>query len=426
MLIGLLKHRLARGSLLSIFNQGIVSLSNFLTSILIAQAITPNEFGSYSLLFAGIIFLSGFQNSLITGPLRVLGVRATNAIDGEYFRAQLYLQILLVVILTLVSVVFLYLVLNISNSKLIFSFAVCLFMYQLHELFRVINLTKFALSQLIVMDVLNHVLRIGFLIILKVHNILTPAIALSVIAISCCIGAATCFKKNFIVFGSLPFLKDSLIANWNYGKWLLLETVAYTASTQIYLYMTALIVDKQTAGAFYAVQNILNMANVFLLGMMNYAIPVGRQKLIETGYKAWQKWLFQIGIVLAVMTLLVVLPISIIAKPILNYLYTPFYGQYAFLVPILSVSVMLRAVNTVLQAAFNTAGFPQVGFAAKLASGLFTILIFYPLLRLWGVAGAAVGVVFTQVIWTIVYLTYIMKNYLREERVLARLSKTLP
>ena len=84
-----------RGSALSVLDQAVCSLSNFLTGIIIARALLPEAFGVYSLYFTGILLLAGFQNALITGPARVLGVRPAGVDAGGYFGAQARLQLML-------------------------------------------------------------------------------------------------------------------------------------------------------------------------------------------------------------------------------------------------------------------------------------------------------------------------------------------
>jgi O-antigen/teichoic acid export membrane protein len=413
MLRRFVNHEATRGSVLSILDQGILSISNFLTGIFVARAVGAEDFGVYSLLFAGLMILAGAQNALITGPLRVLGVRSRGS--GAYFKAQVRLQLMLSGVLATGAILVMSFGTHLSLTA-IFTFAFCLIFFQLQELARIINLTKLTLKSLLIMDVFTNGLRIGLLLFMSVQGMLTPISALLAIALSCGVGVAIYLRWHGVKGVSTMPLSVVAAENWGYGRWILLETLAYTASTQAYLYFTALWVDKQSAGALNAVLSMLNMVNVLQLGVMAFAIPRARQKLMEYGYYVWRRWMLQVGFVLTVSTAFIMLLVTLFAKPLLVHLYTPFYGDYAYLLPVLASSYVLTALNSVLNAAFLTALLPKAGFMAKAVSGIVTLLLAYPVISKWGVAGAAVGLLATTATWSIVYLVYVYNGVLSPGR----------
>ena len=160
----------------------------------------------------------------------------------------------------------------------------------------------------------------------------------------------------------------------------------------------------------------MNAVNVLLLGVMNYAVPEARRRLIENGYDSWRTWLWRIGLLLAGSAAAFGILISIFAEMLLTLIYSPAYGEFANLMPIVAFQLFFTACNTVLSAAFRTAELPQVGFAAKATSAVVTVLIAYPLLKGWGVTGAAVGLVITQALWTAVYASCAARGALRNIR----------
>lgn len=403
-------HEATRGSLLSIVDQGIVSLSNFLTGVFVARAVGVNEFGVYSLLYVSLMVLGGIQNALITGPIRVLGIRTPEHIEKGYFHAQLKLQLLLSCVLSIgVGCVILFI--SPINRPILSVFLVSLFFFQLQEFSRITNLTKFALWRLLFLDLLTHGLRLLALGLLSTYMALTAINTFWIIALTCAIGFMfnSMFQKR--TQQTLP-LGEVATENWKYGRWILFEAIIFTISTQAYVYMMALWVDTQSAGALNAIVSLLNVVNIFQLGIMSFAIPRARLKLITYGYNAWKRWLLQVGLVLMIGTVISMAFVAIFAKPLLMNLYTPFFGTYAYLIPLLAVSYVLAAANTVLNAAFLTAQLPRVGFIAKLASGVLTLFLAYPIINRWGISGAVMGLVGTAASWTFVYLVYIYKGAL--------------
>jgi O-antigen/teichoic acid export membrane protein len=164
-----------------------------------------------------------------------------------------------------------------------------------------------------------------------------------------------------------------------------------------------------------AVQVLMNAVNVPLLGIMNFAVSEARRRLVESGYNAWRAFLWRIGLLLVGFAVAFGVGTTIFAKPLLALIYTPAYVTFASLMPIFAIQLVFAACNTVLSAAFRTAEKPQVGFAAKAAAAVVTLVIAYPLLNGWGVTGAAVGLVVTQVLWTIVYVCYVLRGALRRQ-----------
>jgi O-antigen/teichoic acid export membrane protein len=191
------------------------------------------------------------------------------------------------------------------------------------------------------------------------------------------------------------------------------ETIAFSTSTQIYFYVAALLVSTTAVGGLSAALVLMNALNILLIGVMNYAVPEARRRLIENDYDSWRSWLWRIGLLLVGAALTFGVALSLLAKPLLTLIYSPAYAAFAYLIPILAVQSVLSACNTVLLAAFRTAGMPQVGFAAQTGSALVSLLLVYPLVHAFGVTGAAVGLVLTQAVWTIVYAIYIARGTLK-------------
>lgn len=410
----------AQGSAFSILDQAVISMTNFLTGVLVARAVAPDEFGVYVLLFTGIMILSGFQNALITRPLRVLGVRAEADAAG-YFRAQIKLQIIFGSMLIIGSGFFMVLFLS-ADMWLIVSVMLCIFFLQLQELVRIINITRLHVFNFLANDVITCGLRLLALWFLAQMGFLTSAAAIAVMALSSGIGASLLLFDRKLRGGQQPPLWQVARENWNYGRWILIETLASMASMQLYLYLTALWVGATALAGLGAVQNILNFANVLVIGISSYVIPVARKKFLCEGYIAWRDWILTATFVLIAATVVMMVTATWFAEPLLAAIYTPFFVPYSGLFSLLAIAYCLMAVNTMLAIAFHTAERPQVGFIAKAFSAVITLTAAYPLLHHWGVSGAAVGMILTQVIWLVVYFYYISRGALAQKTLVTGLA----
>lgn len=266
-----------------------------------------------------------------------------------------------------------------------------------------INLTRMTLRTLLHLDIVTHGLRIGLLLAAMSLGLLSTGAVLLIIAASCAGGLAVAGWRSLPKKAPASFRQTSA-SNWRYGRWLLLETIVYSASTQIYIYLTALWIDKASVGGLSAVLLLFSVLNVPLIGLMNVLVPVARRRLLEGDHGAWRRSLMRAGMVLVAASACVGLAICTAPATLLTLLFGPSFAQYAPLVPIVAAQFVLQAFAAILSAAFRTAELPQVGFAAKALSALATLAIAYPLISQFGVMGAAIGLMTTQAIWVSVYI----------------------
>ncbi|HLK32074.1 MAG TPA: hypothetical protein VKT29_03230, partial [Terriglobales bacterium] len=83
----------AKKSFLAILDQGLISGSNFLTSILLARWLAPDQYGSYAVAFAIFILLSLIYLALLLEPMSVFGGSSYSRGLWEYTRVLLWLQL---------------------------------------------------------------------------------------------------------------------------------------------------------------------------------------------------------------------------------------------------------------------------------------------------------------------------------------------
>ena len=404
---------LLSGGVLSIVDQGISSLSNFLTVVIVARVLAPADVGVYAIIFASVMILGGIQNSFITGPLRVFHIRP-NREDSKYylrnqFKLQMYCAGILATIFFSASLSFF----DVGVKTAIASSIALIFM-QMHEFVRIVYLSKLDFKSLLFADSLCHIVRILLLFVMWYMGSLTIANTFIVLALG---GVFTSiyFVRHQEIFCLSFNLKDTIKENWRYGRWLFAETVAFSASTHFYIYMIALVLSAEMVAGFNVVQNLLNALNVLIMGGGGYLMSISRMNLVHKGYKPWKKILVLSGIIMLLLTVVIVIVLSINGEWLLGILYGEFYKEYYTLIPILGAAHCLVALNMVLSSAFRTVELPQIGFVAKVISAVFTIIFAASLLERWGLSGAAIGLIATQACWLVVYSYNIYKGKLSEE-----------
>jgi O-antigen/teichoic acid export membrane protein len=412
-----------RGGVASLFDQGLTSLSSFLTAVILAKGLSAVDFGVYTVLATLLIVLSlGVSTPLITQPLRVFGAAVPQGEAPDYFSSQLLLQTMLGLLLA--AVAFTFVVADAVDLTAAAALGLCVLASCLQEFVRVMSTARFRWSDLLIVDLLGYGGRVVVLFWLLRSGAISVTSALLTIAVTHTLAIAAHAASRERVRVGVAHLRKIARQNWQYGKWLLLESAVFTVSTQSYVFLVASQIDAAAAGMLGAAQVLVNSLNVVFLGAMNFAIPVASRRLRrDGGYFAWRRWLTFIGTLLLGVTVAISLLLSWFAAPLMSALFGEPYAEHALLVPLLCVGAALQSVGTVLSAAFRTSGSPEIGFVQHAVAALVTLFAAYPLIDVFGVGGAAFGLVLTQLCGLLVGLFYATaRRALGEREVLRRVG----
>ena len=105
----------------ALFDQGVVSATNFLTNVLVAKFCLPHNFGIFYLAISLIHFVRGIQEQLVSAPYTIYWHRRDPAQAASFTGSTLIHQLVLLAI-TLVSLVGLLLLVPITLELPYFGF----------------------------------------------------------------------------------------------------------------------------------------------------------------------------------------------------------------------------------------------------------------------------------------------------------------
>lgn len=409
----------ARVGLPLIAAQGLVSLTGILTNILIARNLPHEAFGVFSLYYTTILVIGGLQVSLLTMPTSVYFADHTGERQRAYFGAQVRLQVLLSVIQVVLVAVACW-VIFVSDALGLAALAFSLLFFNLYQLCRTIFLAESKIWGLLSLELFVTALRISLLLGVIYGGWLSPELAIALIGLSCALALLVAGRAplTYVRF-SLP-LRPVARQNWRFGRWVLWEALALGVSQQAYVYFTALWLDQRAVAGLTAAQTLVNAINVILVGISSYALPRAKGSLVKNGFDAWRRELIFMGGGVLIASSVMLSAIYFFGAFLLKSIFGVDYEAYAAILPFLCISAVLSIVNSFLAIAFRSSQLPKAGFFARAASALLSVVLSYPLLNAFGLVGAAIGLLITQIVWTVVYVEYIRRGALDRERVLAR------
>ena len=330
-----LSHGIVKGSSSSIVSQAVVSGSNFLTGIIIAKATGVSEFGVFSLIAATVLGLQGVQQALITGPL--LFMSRVGEEDNDRISQYFMLQVLLSAPLAVGAAIALAIFLHQWSTDQLLGIVGAVFFLQMQEFSRARLYIDLRANDVLVLDIVNHGMRLALLLLLWHLESLTVSSAFLVLALASGITSLRVVRR--VTPQTFRICADLAKRSFQYGRWLLVESLAHYLSIPLYLYFSSALLSHEATGGLSAAISLLNMPNVLVLGLMNLAVPMARRKLMNEGYEAWRSQLISTGAVVTAISVFLYAVISASGSFLLVTVYSPEFAKYADILPIVGLSM---------------------------------------------------------------------------------------
>lgn len=388
----------------SVLDQGVCSLANFLAFVLVARSNSPDAAGIYGLMFATLTMLSGIQNALITGPMKILGADRMDGDKDAYWDAARRLQEFLAVGLALASVVP---VAGLLGLRAGLAFAAACFLQQMQQFVRASLITTLDTRRLLMNDFLVHGIRVTLIGSLFFLGGVAPIDAFLALGMGSLVGIMIGFPVRR---GLVNEWRSVGLLHWQFGRWLLLETVAFYASTTLYLFLVAGLLGATQAGIFSALQNLLNVVNVFILGIVSVAPTIIRRALNLGGASLWRSAMLKFAATCVGVAVIFVFAVNWKGGEVLALLYHEQYAAAASFIPLFGCVYILSAINLVMAGGFRTINRPDVGAWAKLGSAVAAVLGSSILISRYSIGGAIAGLLITQIFWSMAYLWCILRG----------------
>ena len=396
----------------------MVSLGNLLTAVIAAKSLSTAQFGNYSLLFATWLIIAGLGNAVVAEPVRVFGVNLSSTAKNQYASSQIILRLTTSVLVIIAAFVAARL-LDGGQISISASFSLLCVATLFQELSRAFNAADRIWIEVLLSDAICYSSRLAGLFFLSYFECVTIDRVLLVMALGSAVGTLRC-PLGQAAFSRPTFqqLVRHWRQNWLYGKWLVLESVVSSASTQVYLFIVGAQGGLAAAAGLAAAQSVVNLLNLLLVSSTINVASNSRLALLSQGYAEWRRYIIRSGAFVIGVAVLAVALLIPFAHRAMAFLYTPAVATYDYLIPTLAIGMVLMMCNAMLSVAFRTAEMPKVGVGAKSLSAVVANLSAFPLIDRFGTLGAALGNILTQLCWLGVYgYNILVKRALSEKNI---------
>lgn len=340
---GALLRLLSRG-VVTLVDQGIVSVTNFLTGVIVARSCSRAELGVYALAFGLLLMAITVQSSLVSLPYTLNSAKMAEP-DGRAFAGSTVVHQLCLAAGAVVVLFSAALVTHGWNqtgvSPVLLVLAACVPFVLAREYLRQVFFTRLWFQSALALDAGASVAQLGLLIALARYGLLSARTAYCAMAIACAgaVGICAAFTWRSFAWSRRRFWPDFAL-NWSIGKWSLASGVLNLAGAQFFPWLVAVTRGVDDAGVLAACMGVAYLANPAIMGVGNFLAPQAIRAFatsVAAGRAVLRVGTFSLGGVMAVVS-----PGMLLAGGmLLRLIYGEHYAPFGLVVGLLSVAQAL-------------------------------------------------------------------------------------
>ena len=399
-------------SIHALFDQGIVSGTRFVTSVLIGRFCGPEDLGYYTIAFALLLLAMAVQESLISKPYTVFSARRDRERNSVY-EGNVFMQhgalVLLAMTTCLLSAVFLRLsYAGDTRLPLVLLLLTAILPFTLlWDLLRRLFFARFKMIDAVFLDTALAFLQLGLLVGLAYIGTLSLTTAMLCIAGS---SALVSLAWLFVWLRSFPatlrFSPPDWSQNWRFGNWILAGQVLGTLHGYAVPWVLTFAANIASTGVFVAAQSVVLLANPMMLGIGNWLGPRASHAMVEGGKQQVRKLILQVsGLVLAAMGLLAGI-MYLFGAMALEFLFGPAYADQQLLVSVLGLCPIFWSLTVVLGTGLTVLERTKTVFWGSVLGVVLTLLLVVPLTWTGGIVGGAIALLLGSAAGTLHLLWY--------------------
>ena len=382
--------------ILTLLDQGVLSLANFFSGVIIGRICTKEQFGLYLLGFTIINFLMDLQGSFITTPFTIFAPRLQGVEKKQYlgstFIHQLTMSIVASVLLILAALFIPHHFFPQGFVPVVWSLVLVIPLILLRDYIRRICFALLEMKSAFMLDLAVSILQIAGLFVLVRQEILSAPAALIAIGISSgAVGGSWIYLQRGTLILHLRRAKDDLKQNFLSGKWIYASGLLWSLITYIYPWMLTRFHGTAATGIWAAGLGVVALCNPLYLGMQNFITPRISHAFAGGGKSGLRKYLFKATVLFGGAIFICSLILMFSGNFLLVIFYGDKYAGYHLLVTILALNLLLVAIGFSFSRALFVLEKARVDFRINFFSLLLLLTAGIWLIKSYGAVGTALG-----------------------------------
>jgi len=403
-----LKSVLAHRGALTLFDQIVVSLTNFSTGILIGRFCSKDELGLYMLGYSVILFAIALQQMMVSSPYiltwpRLSGKEALRYTNGAFVQ-QFGLGAVLAISLLIASLAFHHMHSRLWLVMLTYAVAGPLLLFK--EMFRRVCFTQLRVTTAVILDLVVGALQVLILAeLIHTHHLSAPNGILAAAAAGSTLLLSWMWRKRSVFRIDLRDAKDVLRQNWHLGRWIFGSQILWAGSMYSYPWLVSHFHGNGAAGVWAACFGINALGNPLLLGLQNFIEPKVSHAFASGGYERMRTLVWKSAAVATGSMLLFSLFIGVVGNRVAVLLYGPKYAGNEWTILLLTLSFAAGAAGFPFSCGFFASGHGNLDLRISWIYPIALCLCGVPLVHAYGPVGGAISLLVANTISSILRAT---------------------
>lgn len=388
----------------TIGEQGFSSITFFIITMLLARAVSKEEFGLYILGLTLIMISQGFQGALITTPYAILYHNHKNNNKGDEFtKFSFYMQhafIFIFSILFMITAIYFYLL----NEELLMIFTFFLYLYFIGYSYYFFNksllITQFNIKNNFIFCILIYTMSLFIMFIFYYKESLSINLALSIFGVTSLFISVIFINITYkqFYFNKISCLHKSAFfkENWDLGKWMIGSNFAFIFSIQVFPWLLLFFWDLKSVAELGVVLGATRILTPAIQGLSSFLLP----KLTQYTHSIYKfKNIFtKIFLLTQVTSIILVLIGFFYGNIIIELLYSSKYENLGILITLGFLIQGLNIINMPIKISLNAFKRTDIGFISLMLGAFIALTIGVFLTWKFNVLGALLGILVSTLV----------------------------
>ena len=394
-LIRLFSSKGAQEGYLAAIDQGVISIANFLATIILARTVDPTQLGIYGVGFVTLRLVRSIQDGVIVQPLNVYGASMDESGFRSYATSTSILQIFLATVTALTVAVGGWVLTTLGNDiagPTLFGLWFAFLGWQLQEYVRRMLYARGHVFNAVLNTILANTVRLSLMLWWATQGKLSGVAGLDAIAWGSIVALIPgIYFTRFYWTRSYANLRETWMRNWAFGRWVMGSTIANWVSVEFYPILTAGLISFAAAGAYRALQNLVAPIHTMLRATDTFLTPRAARQYTQKGVGALSHTMRLVYVLAGIPTLSFLALAMLFPEQLLSLFYGDTYLAYSDGMILMAAFYALWFAYWPLQTILKAARISRPIFAANVVAIFLMFTVGIWMIHRWGVYGTIAG-----------------------------------
>ncbi|MEN8241518.1 MAG: lipopolysaccharide biosynthesis protein [Chloroflexota bacterium] len=387
----------AHRAYLSLFDQGVISISNFLATVYLLRVTSATEVGIYAVGFSIMRFVRAVQEGLIVQPVNTFGASMEKKDFQRYLGSTLLSQLGLTAVVSGGALLFGWLLTvwgNDTAGPALFNLWFVLITWPLQEFIRRAFYTRGDVHLAAGISTVSNLARFGVMIWISSQGILTGSAGMNAIgwgAVAGLLFGALGAREYFTLRLKWEEIKSTWLENWKFGKWMLGALLSNFVALEVYPLVVTGMISFAATGVYRALENLVAAVHVILRAMDTFITPYTARAYASSGRKHLFRIVRRAYLLGGIPIILILIGAVVFTDPLMELLYAETYPHAQSGIIWLSLFYLLWYTYWPIQSALKALKRSRPVFNANLAAIISMFTLGLLAIRAWGLNGAFIG-----------------------------------